>query len=67
MSTNRGFKEIHLVVDHPQVGQFVARKLTKPEELTDEFIDRAVNGLERWLKERGGWSQQEPAILVRRK
>lgn len=66
MSGDRGFKEIHLVVDHPTVGQFVARKLTKPEQLEDEYIDRAVSSLERWLRERGGWTKQEPAILIKR-
>lgn len=64
--TQRDFNEIHLVVDHPVCGQFVARKLTKPEELEDDFVDRAVNNLSRWLRDRGGWGNVEPAVLVRR-
>ena len=64
--TTEDFDEIHLVVDHPSVGQFVGRRLTKPAELEDMAIERAVTSLERWLRERGGWSDQEPAVLVRR-
>ena len=60
-------KEIHLVVKHPQVGQFIARKITDPEQLNDDtFIDRTVNNLERQLKNKGGWGDCPPAVFCRR-
>ncbi len=61
------FDEIHLVVTHPQLGQFVARKITDPEKLMDDtFIDRTVNSLLGELERRGNWGDHPPAVLCRR-
>ena len=60
-------KEIHLVVTHPQLGQFIARKITDPEKLKDDtYIDRTVNNLERQLKNKGGWFGCAPAVFCKR-
>lgn len=60
-------KEIHLVVTHPQLGQFVARKITDPKQLNDDtYIDRTVNNLERQLANRGGWGSCTPAVFCKR-
>lgn len=60
-------KEIHLVVTHHQLGQFIAKKITDPEKLADNtYIDRTVNTLERTLKNRGGWGDVPPAVFCKR-
>ena len=67
MDTDRDFDEIHLVVTHDQLGQFVARKITDPEKLADDtYIDRTVNALMGELARRGGWNGDPPAVLCRR-
>lgn len=61
------YKEIHLIVSHPQLGQFIARKITDPQKIMDDtYIDRTVNTLERTLKAKGGWGDCPPAVLCRR-
>ena len=63
----RNFDEIHFVVTHPVIGQFVARKITEKEELDDDtFIDRAVNMLTRTLKKKHSWPDCEPAVFCKR-
>lgn len=60
-------KEIHLIVKHPQIGTFIARKITEKDKLEDDgYIDRIVNNLERTLKNKGGWKDYPPAVLCRR-
>ena len=67
MDIDRDFDEIHLVVTHKQLGQFVARKITDPDKLMDDtYIDRTVNSLLGELKRRGGWDGEPPAVLCRR-
>jgi hypothetical protein len=61
------YDELHLVVTHPVLGQFVARKITDPEKLADDtYIDRTVNNLERMLTKKHSWPDCEPAIFTRR-
>jgi hypothetical protein len=63
----RNFDEIHLVVTHPVLGQFIARKITDPEKLADDtYIDRTVNTLERTLSRKHSWPDCEPAVFTRR-
>ena len=63
----RDYDEIHLVVTHDQLGQFVARKITDPDKLDDDtYIDRTVNSLLGELARRGGWNGDPPAVLCRR-
>jgi hypothetical protein len=60
-------KEIHLVVTHPVIGQFIARKITDPEQLADDtFIDRTVANLERMLAKKHSWPDCEPAVFCKR-
>ena len=62
-------KAIHLVVTHPDIGQFIARKITDPEQLADDtYIDRSVANLERMLKNKHDWSKSgvEPAVFCKR-
>jgi len=60
-------KEIHLVVTHPMIGQFVARKITDPEKVADDtYIDRTVNSLEGELMRKGGWDDYPPAVFCKR-
>jgi hypothetical protein len=61
------FDELHLVVTHPVLGQFVAKKITDPKKLADHtYIDRTVNNLERTLRKRHSWPDCEPTVFVRR-
>ena len=56
-----------LIVTHPLLGQFTARKITDPEKIHDDtFIDRTVNTLERVLKNKGGWGDCPPAVFCKR-
>jgi len=60
-------KEIWLVVTHPVLGQFVARKITDPEDVkNDTYIDRTVNILERKLKNEHSWPDCDPAVFCKR-
>lgn len=60
-------KEIHLVVTHPVIGQFIARKITDPKQLADDtFIDRTVNNLERMLQKKHSWPDCAPAVFCKR-
>lgn len=56
-------KEIRLVVVHPVLGRFVARKITDPKVLNnDAAIDRTVNLLQRKLAKEHSWPDCEPAV-----
>lgn len=60
-------KEIHLVVTHPVIGQFIARKITDPGQLEDDtYIDRTVANLERMLAKKHSWPDCEPAVFCKR-
>jgi hypothetical protein len=64
---DRDYDELHLVVTHPVIGQFVAQKITDPKKLKDDtFIDRTVNMLERTLKRKHSWPDCDPVIFTRR-
>jgi len=61
------YDELQLIVTHPALGQFVARKITDPKKLADyTYIDRTVNNLERMLKKKHSWPDCEPAVFTRR-
>jgi hypothetical protein len=67
MGTKTKLKGIHLVVDHPVIGQFVARKITDPKQLADDtFIDRTVNNLIRMLRKKHIWPDCEPTVHCKR-
>jgi len=60
-------KEIHLVVTHPALGQFVARKITERGQLDDDtYIDRTVNNLENMLAKKYNWPDCTPAVFCKR-
>jgi len=62
-----GIKEIHLVVTHPVLGQFIAKKITDPEELENHtFIDRTVNMLESKLRKEHNWPDCAPVVFCKR-
>ena len=61
------YDEIWLVVTHPVVGQFVARKITDPELLADDaWIDRTVNTLIGKLAREHSWPDCEPTVFCKR-
>lgn len=67
LTKEKRLKELHLVVTHPVVGQFVARKITDPELVNDHtYVDRAVNNLERILAKKHSWPDCDPVIFCKR-
>jgi hypothetical protein len=64
---DRDYNEIHLVVTHPNLGMFIARKITDPDKVADDtYIDRTANSLQGELERKGGWEGHPPAVLCRR-
>ncbi len=53
-------KQVHLMVEHPATGRFVARKLDNPDETQ---LKLSLTLLNKFLKSRFKW-QENPTITV---
>ena len=51
--------EVHLIVNHPSTGTFVARKLDNPDE---KQIKYSITMLGKFLDSRFGW--EDPPIIT---
>ena len=53
-------RKVHLVVEHPSTGRFVARKLNDPDE---KKVNYSITMLGKFLKSRFGW-KDPPSITT---
>ena len=53
-------RQVHLIVDHPSTGKFVARKLDNPDE---KQVKYSITMLGKFLDSRFGW-KDPPTITA---